>query len=84
MAPPKAGEVRVKVIASALCHKDIYTLQDLIDKQRYYKPNYSHLEYTEENKQHCSPDDHHPSADGHRDWAQQLKDFIDANNLLTV
>lgn len=65
-------------------HKDIYTLQDLIDKQRYYKPNYSHLEYTEENKQHCSPDDHHPSADGHRDWAQQLKDFIDANNLLTV
>jgi len=24
--PPKAGEVRVKVIASALCHTDVYTL----------------------------------------------------------
>ena len=26
MAPPKAGEVRVKVISNALCHTDIYTL----------------------------------------------------------
>jgi S-(hydroxymethyl)glutathione dehydrogenase/alcohol dehydrogenase len=24
--PPKAGEVRLKVIANALCHTDIYTL----------------------------------------------------------
>jgi S-(hydroxymethyl)glutathione dehydrogenase/alcohol dehydrogenase len=26
VAPPKAGEVRVKVIANALCHTDVYTL----------------------------------------------------------
>ncbi|CAM9983946.1 unnamed protein product, partial [Choristocarpus tenellus] len=26
VAPPQAGEVRVKVIANALCHTDIYTL----------------------------------------------------------
>jgi len=26
VAPPKAGEVRVKVVANALCHTDIYTL----------------------------------------------------------
>lgn len=26
VAPPKAGEVRLKVIANALCHTDIYTL----------------------------------------------------------
>ena len=26
VAPPKAGEVRVKVMANALCHTDIYTL----------------------------------------------------------
>lgn len=25
--PPKAGEVRVKVVANALCHTDIYTLE---------------------------------------------------------
>ena len=27
--PPKAGEVRVKVVANALCHTDIYTLDGL-------------------------------------------------------
>ena len=26
VAPPKTGEVRVRVIANALCHTDIYTL----------------------------------------------------------
>ncbi len=26
VAPPKAGEVRVRVVANALCHTDIYTL----------------------------------------------------------
>jgi Zn-dependent alcohol dehydrogenase len=26
VAPPKANEVRVKIIANALCHTDIYTL----------------------------------------------------------
>ena len=25
--PPKAGEVRVKVVANALCHTDVYTLE---------------------------------------------------------
>ena len=65
-------------------NKDIYTLNGLIDKKRYFRPDYSHLEYTEEKKQHCAPDDHHPSADGHRDWAEQLKEFINANNLCTI
>jgi|TARA_R110001592_G_scaffold17028_8_gene72276 hypothetical protein len=65
-------------------YKDIYTLRSLIDKERYFKPNISHLEYTEQNNQHCAPDDHHPSPEGHRDWATQLKDFIDANDLRTI
>lgn len=26
VAPPKAGEIRIKVISNALCHTDIYTL----------------------------------------------------------
>lgn len=25
VAPPKAGEVRIKVVANALCHTDLYT-----------------------------------------------------------
>jgi Zn-dependent alcohol dehydrogenase len=27
VAPPKKGEVRVKVISNALCHTDVYTLE---------------------------------------------------------
>ena len=27
VAAPKAGEVRLKVVANALCHTDIYTLE---------------------------------------------------------
>ena len=27
VAPPKAGEVRVKILSNALCHTDIYTLE---------------------------------------------------------
>lgn len=26
VAPPQAGEVRIKVVATALCHTDAYTL----------------------------------------------------------
>ena len=26
VAPPKAGEVRLKVVSNALCHTDVYTL----------------------------------------------------------
>jgi S-(hydroxymethyl)glutathione dehydrogenase/alcohol dehydrogenase len=29
VAPPRAGEVRLKVVANALCHTDIYTLDGL-------------------------------------------------------
>jgi lysophospholipase L1-like esterase len=31
-----------------------------------------------------SPNDPHPSAEGHRIWAEQLMEFIDANNLRTI
>ena len=27
VAPPKAGEVRLKVVANAICHTDLYTLE---------------------------------------------------------
>lgn len=29
VAPPRAGEVRLKVVANALCHTDVYTLDGL-------------------------------------------------------
>ncbi len=64
--------------------KDVQLLWDSVDKSRYFKPETSHRNWTDEHNQHCSPDDYHPSAEGHQDWAKQLKKFIDANNLLTI
>lgn len=29
MAPPKAGEVRIKIVATGVCHTDAYTLDGL-------------------------------------------------------
>ena len=63
---------------------DVKALDRSIDMERYFKPETCHKDYTLENNQHCSPDDWHPSAEGHEDWAKQLKKFIDANNLLTI
>ena len=65
-------------------NKDVKTLWNLIDKTRYFRPETSHMDYTVENQQHCAPDDIHPSADGHKDWAKQLKEFIDAKDLRTI
>jgi hypothetical protein len=65
-------------------NKDVKTLWNLIDKTRYFRPETSHKDYTVENNQHCSPGDIHPSPEGHKDWAKQLKEFIDANDLRTI
>ena len=29
VAPPQAGEVRIRIVATALCHTDAYTLDGL-------------------------------------------------------
>ena len=67
-----------------ITNEDIKFMFDKIDKKRFFKPNTSHLDYTVANKQECKPGDPHPSTVGHMDWAGQLKEFIDANNLRTV
>ena len=65
-------------------NEDIKLMFNKIDKKRFFKPNTSHLDYTRENSQQCKPDDEHPSKEGHKDWANQLKEFIDANNLRSI
>ena len=67
-----------------ITNEDIKFMHDKIDKKRFFKPETSHLDYTVANKQECKPGDPHPSTAGHMDWAGQLKEFIDANNLRTV
>jgi len=67
-----------------ITNEDIKFMFDKIDKKRFFKTETSHLDYTVANKQECKPGDPHPSTAGHKDWAGQLKEFIDANNLRTI
>jgi|TARA_Y100000817_G_scaffold42492_1_gene29216 hypothetical protein len=67
-----------------ITNPDIQLMFDKINKKRFFKPKTSHLDYTREKSQQCKPDDEHPNEEGHRDWANQLKEFIDANDLRTI
>lgn len=67
-----------------ITNSDIQLLFDRIDKKRFFKPETSHLDYTRENNQQCKAGDEHPNEAGHIDWATQLKEFIDANNLRSI
>ena len=67
-----------------ITNEDIKFMFDKIDKKRFFKPETSHLDYTVANKQGCKQGDPPPSTVGHKDWAGQLKEFIDANNLRTI
>jgi hypothetical protein len=67
-----------------ITNPDVQLLFDKIEKKRFFKPETSHLDYTRENNQQCKAGDEHPNVAGHKDWAGQLKEFIDANNLRTI
>ena len=64
--------------------KDVKVLFDSIDKTRFFKPETSHHDYVLENKLVANMDDPHPNTQGHIEWASQLYDFINANNLRTI
>jgi len=70
------------VISSS--NKDIKTFESHIDKKRFFKFDSSHYDFIMENDLIVSPKDPHPSAEGHEDWAKQLKEFVDAGNLRTI
>ena len=65
-------------------NKDLETFINLIDCRRFFKIEHSHYDFVMANNLIVSPDDPHPSATGHRQWAEQLKEFIDVNNLRTI
>jgi hypothetical protein len=64
--------------------QDFETIYRAIDITRFFNPTSSHYEYILDKKLIASPADPHPSTQGHQEWAKQLKEFIDANNLRTV
>ena len=64
--------------------EDFHVIRNAINMDRFFSPNVSHLEFVSDKKLIVSPNDPHPSAEGHNQWAEQLMEFIDANNLRTI
>jgi len=64
--------------------EDFRVIRNAINMDRFFSPKVSHLEFVSDKKLIVSPSDPHPSAEGHKQWAKQLMEFIDANNLRTI
>ena len=64
--------------------EDFAVIRNAINMDRFFSPKVSHLEFVSDKKLIVSPNDPHPSAEGHVLWAKQLKEFIDVNNLRTI
>ena len=64
--------------------EDFNVIRNAINMDRFFSPKVSHLEFVSDKKLVVSPHDPHPSAEGHKQWAEQLMEFIDANNLRTI
>jgi len=64
--------------------EDFETIYKAIDMKRFFNPMTSHFEFVMDKNWIVSPDDPHPNTQGHRVWAEQLKEYIDANNLRTI
>ena len=67
-----------------LKNKTFKMLYDKIDHKSFFNFTTSHYDFIVHNNYIVSEDDPHPSTQGHRVWAEQLKEYIDANNLRTI
>ena len=64
--------------------EDFNVIRNAINMDRFFSPTVSHFEFITDKNLIVSSNDPHPSAEGHKQWAKQLKEFIDANNLRTI
>lgn len=62
---------------------DFDVLSEAIDMTRFFAPSTSHMEWIQQRGFVVSENDPHPSEEGHKIWAKQLIEFIDANDLRT-
>ena len=63
---------------------DFEVIRNAINMDRFFNPAVSHFEFVSDKNLIVSPNDPHPSAEGHQQWATQLMEFIDVNNLRTI
>jgi hypothetical protein len=71
-------------ISLNLSYKDFKDCFDNIDQSRYFKIETSQYQQIMRTNDVVSPQDPHPNTQGHKNWAQQLIEFIDANDLRTI
>ncbi len=63
---------------------DFEIIRNAINMDRFFSPTVSQFEFITEKNLISNQNDPHPSAEGHQQWAAQLLEFIDANNLRTI
>ena len=86
----KKGDVFIKEFPNTLPNafnmkiKDFAHMYKAVDLKRFFKPETNHYDFVIKENMIVSPNDPHPSVKGHTQWAKQLKEFIDANNLRTI
>ena len=61
--------------------RDHVNWQMAIDDKHFYKLESSHHEYCKEHKLFISEFDEHPSADGHKKWAEKIYKYIQQQGL---
>lgn len=59
-------------------------LWNTVDKNHFYSPLRSHMEFIVDAGLMVSEDDYHPNSEGHQEWAQGLISFIKENHLLNT
>ena len=64
--------------------RDSEVIRNAIDMKRFFNPMTSHYEFVLDKKFIVSPNDPHPSTEGHLQWAKMLQEYIDDNNLRTI
>ena len=67
-----------------LNNSDFNKIVKSLDEKRFFKPQTSHYDFVISEKLISSKNDPHPNVKGHQEWTEQLKEFIDANNLRTI
>ena len=61
--------------------RDIKTLWALIDKANFFRPDYSHFQYCQDNGWYVGPRDYHPTMKGHRLWANDLIKYMEEHDI---
>ncbi len=63
---------------------DFEIIRNAINMDRFFSPTVSQFEFITDKNLISNQNDPHPSAEGHQQWATQLIEFIDANDLRTI